>query len=91
MHTADSIEVTLLVMLQKIGQKVVELAGVDKKYLALAIHDILLQIVGYRFSRAEIFHSIRHSVTHLFTKTEKMIDSSTCCKYYCREVRKGYA
>ncbi len=80
MHVADSIEVFLLVVLAERRDKVVEFAGGAVENLAFAVYYIFLQVEGYGFCRAEIFHCIGNAHTHLVAQTEKVVDCRAGCE-----------
>ena len=56
---------------------------VTEEDLSLALYDMLLEIVGYGFGGAEIFHCFRHLDTQIFAELEESVDSCTCREYDC--------
>ena len=50
------------------------------EYLALAVHDILLEIKCYLIGGAEILQSLRNNIFCLLCYSEKIVDADFACK-----------
>jgi hypothetical protein len=65
MYTAQWHEISLLLVLHHHGDEVIDLSGVSKEYLSLAILYVFLDIEGNGLGDAEIFHVFRNGKTKL--------------------------
>ena len=88
-HITDGIDISLLVVLCKQWQESLGMASLAIEYLALAIDDILLQIVGNCLTHTEVFHCVGHVETELLTQTEVMVNRSACSENHCSMVSDG--
>ena len=64
-------------MFQQRRYKVVEFPGISEKYFTFAIDDVLLQIEGDGFCRAEIFHRFGYVDAQFLAQTEEMVYGCT--------------
>ena len=82
MYIADGQQVSLFVVLVEGGKKlwIVDFASVAVKYLALAVDDIFLQIVGHTLARTHVLHRVGYIETRFFGQAEIIVDGSFRCK-----------
>ena len=74
-YIAQGNEVLLVLMLVDDGQQAVVLACGAEEDLALAVLDVLLDVEGYGFGNAKVFHVLGQRDAQLFTQREEKVDS----------------
>lgn len=74
---AQGNEVFVVLVLDNLGNDVVDLSCGAKEHLALAVLDVLLDIESNGFCDAEIFHVIRYVDAQLLAKLEEIVDGMT--------------
>ena len=72
-NIAHGHQVSLLVMLGDDGNQTICSAGLAVENLALAVDDILLQIIGDGLAHAEILQCVGHLIAQLVAQAEKVV------------------
>ena len=67
-HVAQRDKVALRLVLRHQGNQIVNLTGRPEEDLALAVLDILLNVLRYSLSDAEVLHILRNRDAHLLGK-----------------------
>ena len=81
-NVANWVEISFLVVLGKQWQQRLGMTSLGIENLALAIDDVLLQIVGNRLADAKILHGIRDIKPQLLAKPKVMVNGSACGENY---------
>lgn len=87
---AQGYEIFIVLVLDDLGNDVIDLSCGTKEHFTLAILDVFLDIECNGFSNAEIFHVIRNVDAQLFAKLEEIVDGMTRSEHHSSIIQNGY-
>ena len=73
-HPTQRHEIALVLVLEDVRKKVLDLACVAEEHLALAVLHVFLDVEGYLLDHAEILHRLGNGDAHLLCQREEVVD-----------------
>ena len=89
-HVAHGHQVCFLAVLLDEWHQVLDGAGGREENFALAVHNVLLQVVRDGFGHTEVLQRVGHSDAHLAAQAEKVVHGRACSQDDGRKIGNRY-